>query len=136
MANYIKYSEATPPLPPGVTYENDPVNGPRFVAHWLEVSEDGERPRRLAFSVVNWGEDLALLRAKQLAEKQRKTTPPRFYKGAALPVGSKLIEGDGERSTKLRVRCKGHAKRYDVDLIGIDEAVRRGNIFLDKILSS
>lgn len=136
MANYIEYSEATPPLPPGVTYEIDPINGARYVAHWVEVTEDGDRPRRLAFSVVNWGEDLALLRAKQLAEKQRKTSPLKFYKGAALPAGSILVEGDGERSTKLRVRCKGYAKRYDVDLIGIDEAVRRGNIFRDKILSS
>lgn len=33
MANYIEYSEATPPLPPGVTYEIDPINGARYVAH-------------------------------------------------------------------------------------------------------
>lgn len=136
MANYIKHSEAVPMLPPGVSYENDPTNGPRYIAHWLEVTEDGERPRRTAFSVESWGEDIALLRARQLAEKQRKTSPQRFYKGAALPTGSVLIEGDGERTTKLRVRCKGRAKRFDVDLIGIDEAVRRGNVFLDKILSS
>lgn len=137
MANFTEYSEAVHTLSPGVSYENDPINGPRYVAHWLEVTEDGERPRRTAFSVESWGEDIALLRAKQLAEKQRKTSPQRFYKGAALPAGSILIEGDGgERTTKLRVRCKGHAKRFDVDLMGIDEAVRRGNVFLDKILSS
>lgn len=125
MANYTEYSEASRKMPPGVTYESDPTTGSRYIANWIEKTEEGLRPRRLAFSVLIWGEEVAFKRACELAEKQRRLAPS-FYEGRKLPPGFRLIEREND-TPRLRVRRKGGSRCYDVNKLGIDEAIRRGH---------